>query len=412
MAADTARWVQFESRPFVSLLESGEMKPVDAAAIAYLPESLLRWTGLPVEAVVHGFCENRPLFGGLYETAFGRIAMLYLPRFDFQLHRNRDDVVGQIMQALGLAARLGARAASLTGMLPSLTAYGEHVRQAVEAHGPGLPRVTTGHATTAAAGLLALHRLAAEAGRDLAGEPIAFLGLGAIGVATLELMLSADPHPPEIVLCDVSRTPDALVRLAAALARVHRFEGRMRVLPSNGAVPDELFTARVVVSTSHVAGLLDVDRLAPGTLLVDDSDPRCFAVERAAARLERHDDLLFTDAAILAAAAPIRRVRYRPGPLQGASVFFSDDVHANTITSCILSSLLVATRSELRPSVGFVDPAASARHLRVLERLGFGASAPGCDGYVVPRAAVKAFRDRGHGGASVVVPSAGAGAEA
>src|SRR5262249_8386916 len=154
---------------------------------------LLQYTGLAPREVIEGWCEGRPVVSGVLETALGRTALMLLPRFDSQLYQDPADLLGVLGQALETAGRLGARTVSLTGLLPSATDYGGALAQAVA--GRDMPRVTTGHATTTAAVVLAVRRIAEEAGRDLTRECVGFLGLGSIGTSSLRALLRCLPHP-------------------------------------------------------------------------------------------------------------------------------------------------------------------------------------------------------------------------
>src|SRR5262249_17297710 len=60
--------VTLERRPLLPLFESGELAPVEAAAIGYLPTALLRYTGLAPDDVIDGWCAGQSMVSGLYET--------------------------------------------------------------------------------------------------------------------------------------------------------------------------------------------------------------------------------------------------------------------------------------------------------------------------------------------------------
>jgi hypothetical protein len=64
------------------------------------------------------------------------------------------------------------------------------------------------------------------------------------------------------------------------------------------------------------------------------------------------------------------------------------------VTGCILSALLSATRPELPPTIGLVDPADGRRHLEVLESLGFTAADLAYEGVALDPAGIAAFRAR------------------
>ncbi|HEY1381336.1 MAG TPA: amino acid adenylation domain-containing protein, partial [Gemmataceae bacterium] len=65
--------IAVERRPIPDLIAAGEMAPVRAAAIGYLPAALLSATGMSAEEVTHGFCGNRPVVSGVYELVSGGV---------------------------------------------------------------------------------------------------------------------------------------------------------------------------------------------------------------------------------------------------------------------------------------------------------------------------------------------------
>jgi len=145
-----------------------------------------------------------------------------------------------------------------------------------------------------------------------------------------------------------------------------------------------------------VPDILDMDRLAPGTLIVDDSSPHCFRVDRAARRIREQQDILFTEGGMLRAPQPMRQVIYVPAGLERhvptlpAALFANYDAHH--ITGCVLSSLLTSKRPELTATLGLVSPHACFDHYRALENLGFQAARLHCEEYAVDEDAVREFR--------------------
>ncbi len=175
---------------------------------------------------------------------------------------------------------------SLTGLLPSATDYGRDLALA----GHDLPRVTTGHATTTSAVVLAVRRALEEGGRDLAGEHVGFIGLGSVGLATLRLLLSCLPHPARLSLCDVYSKWESLESLRRELIGELGYRGEVRLLASRREVPAELYDASLIVGATNVADILDIDRVAPGTIVVDDSAPHVFDSEAALRRFDERGE--------------------------------------------------------------------------------------------------------------------------
>jgi amino acid adenylation domain-containing protein len=398
-------FLTMEDRPLLSLFAAGKLAPVKAAAIAYLPDALLTQAGLDADAVIHDWCHDLPVFTAVDETAMGRIATIVVPRFAGQLYTDREDLLDVLVEALELAGRLGASAVSLTGLLPSATDYGHAVARV--ASGRALPRVTTGHATTTATVVLSIRRMLEEAGRDLEDEHVAFLGLGSIGSTTLRLMLSCLRHPASITLCEAYGKLEILDAARAELTGRFRYRGRVRTVAANGHLPDELYDATLIVGATNAPDLLDLGRVRPGTLIVDDSAPHCFAADRAFERFERDRDLVFTEGGVLHASLPIRRVQYLPrAVLQTVDtrrLLGSRDPHH--ITGCVLSSLLATCDATLAPTIGHVDLETARRHYEALRRLGFRAATPHCEGCALPRSYIAAFRAR-FGRGRAVAPGA------
>jgi predicted amino acid dehydrogenase len=388
--------VTLERRPLLPLFESGELAPVEAAAVGYLPTTLLQHTGLAPNDVIDGWCRGRPVVSGVYETPLGRIALLLIPRFDSQLYQEPEDLLGMLSQALRTAGKLGARTVSLTGLLPSATRYGLALQEAVA--GPDVPRITTGHATTAAAVMLAVRRILAEAGRDLPRERVGFIGLGSVGAASLRALLRCLPHPAEIRLCDVYSKRAALLDLRRELTEELGYRGPVQVLEARGTVPPELYESSLLVGATNVPDILDVDRLAPGTLLVDDSSPHCFRLDRAVRRLRERQDILFTEGGLLRAPQPLRQVIYLPAELEQVAQAVPAELFANYdshhITGCVLSGLLSAHREDLPPTVGLAGLPACLAHYEAVTALGFRAAALHCESFAVEETTVRNFRQQ------------------
>jgi hypothetical protein len=388
-------FLKIERRPLLSLFATGQLAPVAAAALGYLPDQLLARTGLSRDELIADWYDNLPTLNAILETPWGRIATIRLPRFGSDLYRDEQDLVGVIVEALEMAGRLGARTVSLTGLIPSATDYGRAVASAIAGR-RDLPRISTGHATTVAAVVLATSRILQAGGRELAQERVGFLGLGSIGRASLRLMLRCLPHPSEIMLCDLYRQRESLRELEQQLVGELGFRGAVRVLASPGAVPAEFYAATLIVGATNVPEVLDLTRVQSGAMIVDDSGPHCFAVREAVERFQRQADILFTEGGVLRAPSPISQVRALPrraarDPIYVEAVSKHNPFH---ITGCVLSGLLSSCYEDLKPTVGLVEDSASWRHYEQLGQLGFQAAGLHCQGYELAEGSIRHFRQR------------------
>ncbi len=368
--------VAVTDRPLLELFAAKEIAPVDAVSVGYFPSSLLGYEGLSAEMIRHDLCGDKPVVAGVRETSWGRLGVIMIPRFDYELYEDPSDLLAVLGEALRLARSIGARTASLTGLLPSATDYGRKLAERFS--DPGLPAITTGHATTTAAVVLAIRHALEEGGRDLSREKVGFVGLGSVGQATLRLMLSCLPHPEELILCDVLSKQDEMLELRREVVERLGYQGRVTLLESRREVPQELYSATLIVGATNVPDILEMDAVAPGTILVDDSAPHCFRTDHALKRLKEKGDILVTEGGVLAAPEVLPVLAHLPRMIEGGlrDAFLAALVQTGPeqITGCVFSALLSSRFSELPPTLGLIDLETSRRHYETLDRLGFSSA--------------------------------------
>lgn len=380
-----APWLTLDRRPLLTLFAAGEEAPVDAVSITCLNDRVVG-NGFSLRDITHGICGDLPLLSNIRQLPEGRIATLTLPRTYGQIYSQSGDIVRLVEQSLNIAQSLGARSVSLTGLIPSATRYGEAIR-----HQPGQPSITTGHATTTSAVVLSLQKLLQAAGRNLAEEDLSFIGLGSVGTAALSLMLKVLPHPRSLTLCDLYTRRDALETFMRYLREELDYQGELRFVPSQRTCPEEIYQATTLVGATNVPNVVDIARLRPGTLIVDDSDPHCFDTAQAIERLETQGDILFTEGGALRAPGEIQHRIYVPKALEWALQYPADDDNAHHITGCILSSLF-SGKFGYPTTLGMVEPQHAVTHYQALVERGYQAANLHCGSWRVPAPAIAAFR--------------------
>jgi len=385
--------VQVEQRPLLHLVATGKVPRIDAAAFDYIPLQLMHFSGLDRETFIEMWCNNLPVLQGIWEVPLGRIGYVVLPRLSADLYADKQDAVRVVVEALELAASVGAKAVSLTGIIPSATDYGRAVTAAIQDRSD-LPVVTTGHGTTTASVVLSIKGILERARRDPSQERMAFVGLGSIGQATLRLMMRALPHPRELLLCDIYSKRQDLERLRDEVIQAG-YRGRVAVAESRAGLPDEVYGASFIFGATNVPNVLDIDRVASGTLIVDDSAPHCYDPRKAIARFERDRDILFTEGGMLSSDHPVRDLSWMPSfatrRLSGEQLepFLRRD--SSEFWGCMFSSLLTAKFDDLEPTYGMVSPDVTSLHLDRLQQLGIRAAKLHCDRYELPSGLVEEF---------------------
>ena len=379
--------------------DDAELSKVDAVALAYIPDGFLALTGLSKEDIVHNWLRGEPYLSNVYQTSFGSIGLIMLPRLGTELYKDQDVLADQVVSAMEMAVSVGAARVSLTGLIPSATDYGRKVVEWMSKCRQ-CPEVTTGHATTTATIIRSVEGLLEDTGRDFAGERVAIVGLGSIGYASLQLMLEVLPHPRELILCDLYQKSEVLEEIRRELVESVNFRGRIRLETSRGRLPDAVYSASFVLGATNVPGILDVRRLQPGTLIVDDSFPPCFRVFDAIKRLETDHDILFTTGGLIRLNEEIEETIYLPSGTASLLEELGENQllalagrDSREITGCILSSLVSGSRPEIKCTLGRVTLEDSLAHYRFLQSSGFEAARPQCENYFISPKAVARFNE-------------------
>ena len=387
---------RIERRPLLSLFATRKLPPVDAAFIAYFQSSLYSSTGLTKRQIMDEWYDGMPTFRMVRQTSIGTTGGIFLPRCENDLYEEPARLVEQLVESLELAGSIGATFVSLTGLIPSATAYGESLAAAIAGRND-LPQITTGHATTGCTVALSMRRILEESGRDLEQECLGFLGLGSIGLTSLELILEVLPHPAEIILCDLFMKRPLMEATSRKLREEIGFKGRIEILDAQaGMVPEAFYRARAIVGATNVPSILDLKLLRSGTVIVDDSAPHCFDSETAMERIREQGDLLVTEGGLVKLPDPAPIIIYRPEFIEKAlrSARLDQPFQATEITGCVLSALLNAADPSLPVTIGRVPMEASRRHYRKLEELGFQPAGLRCLGESIDDRIIESFRKR------------------
>lgn len=390
--------------PLLDLFDAGRIGPVDAAAIVCLPDGLIERTKLTKDEIIGGLCGHRPVLSSITSTFMGRVAAIVLPCFAAEIFSDKTALKQHVAEALDIAGHIGADTVALTGHLPPATDFGLDLDLAAAppaAAGNG-PLITTGQATVAAAMGMTLEKMLALSGRRLDRETVGLVGVNTIGAATLFLMLACMPHPRRIILADAYNN-----LLLAALLRQELsdcgFAGPVDILKASDVLPSGFYDASLLIGATNVPDIIEVGRVRPGAILVEESGQHCFDREAARRRLAADKDILFTEGDLLRLPLASTCRMYLPAEiaaaLRRAQALSLLAFEARAITGCVLSGLLTHRCADLAPTIGEVDGRTCLRHYRHLHRLRFAVAAPNCGGVAIGEDAMAGFRARfGTGG--------------
>jgi hypothetical protein len=159
-----------------------------------------------------------------------------------------------------------------------------------------------------------------------------------------------------------------------------------------------VYAASFLLSATSAANLLDVDRLRPGTLVVDDSAPHCFDPRRAIRRFQERRDVLFTEAGAIRSHRPVGEIReltFATGwdhKIRAALKLLHP--LEDTLMGCVFSSILSSRFQDAPCLVGTPTPRDLDLHYRKLRELRFEAARLYVEDYVLDEDLVGMFRAR------------------
>jgi hypothetical protein len=346
------------------LLELTPGGRLDAAAVGYLTPAALTRAGRQAGEVLHRL-GGAPVLRRIVCTPLGTVGHYLLPLVGDEIFTAPEPLTDLIAQAVGHAHERGAARTALTGLIPAASKYGTALPKLAT-------EVTTGHDVTTAAVVLNLARALATTGTDLALRHVAVIGLGSIGRAATELLLQVLGHPARLTLVE-SPAAEHRLHTTADAVRATGYGGPLTaVTASPGEVTGHVAGAGVIVGAASATGVLNVERLAPSTIVIDDSAPHLFDTPAAIARTQA-GDLYVSEGGVLQWPEPLREVRWMPTDPVLADVLTALRGYrptSRTVMGCLTAGLPALTGGG-PPVLGEPDLAQTLGVYRHLAQAGF-----------------------------------------
>ncbi|MCK6549829.1 hypothetical protein L6R52_28590 [Myxococcota bacterium] len=328
---------------------------------------------------------TRPVFGEIIDAGTWCAGILFLPVFAREIMdpATRGEARRMLAdEALALAAEAGARIVCLGGLTGSLSNYGRRLAEPAKALGLSL---TTGHSTTAISVFETYRRASRELGAPITGATLAVLGLGSVGAAFTSLAASHFERPRSITLVERPSRREHVEALAEAL-RTQGHDVRVELTNADGSLPAEsaCYRSRFVVSAVSSPNVIDIERVAPGTILVDDSQPYCWSRERAWARCRERRDIAPCEAGLIDCGAIGLRSHF---PFDFAD---HGDEGSTTAWCCMTEGLIRAHVPSLPETIGEPTRETITAYHHELRRLGLTSAELQCGPNVLPIAELRA----------------------
>ncbi len=373
---------------------------IDSAIVAYLPSDETLSPALAhlgaddrrqwLETLLQG---QRSRLVETLRSSLGVSGLVLLGRFASEIpHMPPDRLAKEVADAVRLASTHGARFVSLAGLLPSWTRYGHAV---LDQLGAGSKvSLTTGHAATVVAMVHAVRAMLRDLDASWSGLQVAVVGYGSIGQATIELLCDVDGPPRRIVVCDTALRLPLLGRSMDNLAT--RTGREVTPVASGAPLPPDVYASDLILGASSEGGLIDTDRLAPGTIVIDDSFPPIVDAATAVRRMDREGDVVVLSGGRLD-TGPCERALQVPIPARFAERIV-DLFDAGGVPGCRAESILLASGLELPVVHGLVRRDQARRYWEESAKVGVRAPTPRLMGRAVPEralAGVRSLRSKG-----------------
>jgi predicted amino acid dehydrogenase len=330
----------------------------------------------------------QPVCGEIIETPELAVGLMFIARFADEMMdpRTRGDIRA-FLQSAGVAAvaATGARVVCLGGLLGALSGYGKRLGGFVNVNANANAHavtVTTGHSMTSVTVLRTYRRAVTELGLDPRRSRMAVLGAGSVGAAFGRLLTLEQParRPGQVVLIDKPERARRLDALAAELASAG-IDTRIEVTDRHGqlSAATACYDAGFLISAVSTPDVIDIERVAPRTVLVDDSQPNCWSREAAWRRVVRDADIAPCEAGLVDASS-INYWSYFPFQ------FAATDPDAGTPVAwcCLAEGLVIGLDPTMPPTVGEPDLMGLARYMTAFDRFGLQVAELQCGSHFLP----------------------------
>lgn len=329
----------------------------------------------------------QPMFIEMIRTPMLNVGILLMPYFAAEIVDPR--ARGRCRELLaegGLrtAAEAGARILCLGALNATLAGYGRYVAPSAAAAGV---TVTTGACVTAVSVTDTYRRATDELTLEPASLHVGILGVGGIGRAVARLLTHGDLAPSRLTLFDRSSNRQRLESLAAELSSETSCDIDIKVTAPDGRLDptDPAYDVDVLLSAVSSADVIEIPRLAPDTILIDDSQPACWSRKSAWERCSERGDIVPCQAGLVDCGSIGYRSHF-PFDFADAS-----PAGSRIAWSCLAEGLLLALDPDLSPTVGEPQLPQIHAYQRAYDRLGFRAPPLQCGPHELP---MQALRDQ------------------
>ncbi|HLZ60659.1 MAG TPA: hypothetical protein VKR06_27245 [Ktedonosporobacter sp.] len=280
-------------------------------------------------------------------------------------------------EALDFVAEYKTRIVCLAGLNGALSFYGQSVMEKAQKLGIAL---TTGHAMTTTCVFRTYQRAVQDLALDPSEDRMSIVGLGSIGASFARLLLRQRQRPRELVLVDQPNRRQRIEQLAEEFRSSSDVKISLEfTTPEGHLLPDSAcYHSRYLISAISSSNAIDIDGLASGTVLVDDSQPHAWSRSQAWKRCSERQDIVPCDTGIVDSRC-IGYYSYFPFD------FTENDANGSSLSwSCFTEGLMKMLDDDLPSTIGEPLIENVLRYHRAFDRFGFAIPALRCGPRLIP----------------------------
>ena len=351
---------------------------IDAALIAYFPSSKTFSDLFSLEVTGKEITKNLintilpdglPKLLEIENTNYGKTGVIFLPYYAEELYAvKKEQLLNSIDLAIEEAKIKGAKNISLAGNLPSRTNYCYSVinnlkQLSVPAESIN---ITTGHSCTVVAVVKTIQKVLKEMGLCIENLNIAVAGFGSIGQASLNLLLNKIGAPASIKIADLSSQIPALHQPLEKIK--NNYKGKLSVIEIESEIPDEFYLADLIIGASSQGEILDIEKISPGTIIVDDSFPHIVNTLKAINRMKKEKDILIIGGGKIDIGDTERTILENKLPKNLINNIIKK-LGDQGLPGCRVESLMMSYNNSLPSTIGLVTEESADKYWNILSDL-------------------------------------------
>lgn len=288
----------------------------------------------------------KPIFGEIIVAPNFTVGLLFLPFYAEEIIDPRRMAICRklLQEGVNTAVNFGAKTICLGGLTATLSKYGRKVEVS------GNSQITTGHCMTCTSVYLTLVQSIQQLSVNTMDKTIVILGIGSIGKTVTKLLLHLNEFVfDKIYLVDRKNRSEDLYQLKLELEQQYGIEINIETTDSNGSLSDEsiVYHSDIVISAVSTAYVVDIDKLSPYTILVDDSQPYCWHRSKAWERCITRMDIVPCEAGLIDCSSVGFTSRF---PFDFAD--YDDGVGSSIAWSCLSEGIAKSLIEELPSTIG------------------------------------------------------------